>query len=174
MRISQLGALHQSIGRRQIVNHHDDCAERDQHSEQSEVRRRQRSREHYQSADSNDLERDLTDHVVANAAREGGSMPTLDVRDGADVTRHWHHIPLPCSIAGRVRSRIPISPTSDQSSMYSISSCTICSNDNRLRPLTCHSPVIPGAASSRCRCHSWYNSSSYGIAGRGPIRLMFP
>src|ERR1700722_1282195 len=161
MRVGQLKALHESIGRRQVVYHHDDCAERDQNSEQSEVRRRQRSREYHQSADSHGLKRDLADHVVANAACEGGSVPHLDVCDRADVTGNWHHIPLPCSIAGSVRSRIPISPASDQSSMYSMSSCTICSNVNRLHPLTCHSPVIPGGASRRCRCHSWYNSSSY-------------
>ena len=43
------------------------------------------------------------------------------------------------------------------------------SNVVRLRPFTCHRPVMPGFASStRRQCHGLYSLNSYGSGGRGP------
>src|SRR3954463_8741196 len=74
-----------------------------------------------------------------------------------------------------VASRILISAHNEIERAYRRSRRTISSNVVRLRPVTCHSPVIPGLASStRRQCHGLYCSSSYGIGGLGPTSDISP
>ncbi len=68
--------------------------------------------------------------------------------------RRTQYAPSPLITARGVRIRILKSSQGDQDVAYRRSSRTISSNLTRLRPLTCHNPVIPGLTSNtRRRCH---------------------
>src|SRR5918993_1187918 len=83
--------------------------------------------------------------------------------------------PLPEKTARGVATRILMSVQSERVRTYLKSRRTMSSNVVRLLPLTCHSPVTPGFASStRRQCQRRYCSSSYGNGGRGPTRDMSP
>src|SRR5580692_254990 len=84
------------------------------------------------------------------AGSEGGvtGCRTVDIYE-----RLLQYAPSPNTTATGVRSRIFRSIHGDQVLAYRKSRRTMSSNLIRLRPFTCHSPVIPGLASStRRRC----------------------
>src|SRR5260221_372320 len=69
--------------------------------------------------------------------------------------------------------RIWTSSHRDQPRAYCRSRRTMSSKRTRLRPSTCHRPVIPGLISrTRRRCHTSYSRYSYASGGRGPTSDM--
>src|SRR5262245_48811306 len=92
----------------------------------------------------------------------------IDIRDDTDHLDAYH-APFPPRTAAGVRKRMSRSVHSDRVRAYWRSSRTISSNVVRLRPLTCHSPVMPGMASRSvggARAHS----DSVRTAGAGAAR----
>src|SRR5712691_7097947 len=103
-------------------------------------------------------------------------VPQLDVRRNGLLLVHQHQqAPFPAMTAAGVWSRILMSVHSERVRAYRRSRRTISSKVVRLRPVTCHSPVIPGFASTtRRQCHGLYSSTSYGSGGRGPTSDISP
>src|SRR5437870_597152 len=126
--------------------------------------------------------------VEIDELRELDVLPQLDVGRHVEGFVHWQttlelrHCPGPCQqapfpemTAAGVARRILRSFQRERVLAYRRSRRTISSKVVRLRPATCHSPVIPGLASrTRRRCQGLYCSSSYRSGGRGPTSHLAP
>src|SRR6185437_7781415 len=76
--------------------------------------------------------------------------------------------------AGTVWARMVRSRTTLRRRAYSTSSSRALRMESRLRPLTCHKPVMPGFTVKRGRYGAASSCASQGSIGRGPTRDMSP
>lgn len=92
------------------------------------------------------------------------------------TARHRSHsAPRPVKTTATVLNSSLTSPHRDQLSMYFTSSATTSSKFwMLLRPLTCHSPVMPGFIDNRRLWWLSYWLYSSTVGGRVPTRLMLP
>src|SRR5690349_3085973 len=118
--------------------------------------------------------------VEVDERRKLDILPQLHIWGNAEILVHesrWRcqQAPFPAITAPGVASRIFTSFQSEQLRTYRRSRRTISSNVVRLRPSTCHNPVMPGLASStRRQCQGLYWSTSYWSGGRGPTSDIVP
>ena len=96
----------------------------------------------------------FTSALLASAAAPCPLLSLICVAANVKVVLD-QYAPSPARTAPGVRTRIFMSSHSDHVMAYCKSSRTMSSNVVLLRPVTCHSPVMPGLTSRRRRrCHT--------------------